>query len=143
MKRHGLDVGIAACAALLALAACAGGSAEYKPLAQYASAARVARDSGAPVAIRGTCYNSCVVQLGGGNVYIDPDAVFAAHVSWPGYQSDARLTAVAYRGVPACARAVLERGARSAFDPLARVYGSQILSACPDMKPLLGIRRER
>ena len=136
MKRKPVPVGAAVCASLLALAACAGGDPGYKPVAQYAAAARIASDAGTPVAIRGKCYNSCVLQLASGNVYIDPDAVFSARVPWPGYKADEQLTTTAFRMVPACAREVLAGRPRSSFDPLARVYGSQILSACPDMKRL-------
>lgn len=138
MKLRSLAAATAACALASFLAACGGGGeADYRPLAQYAAATRIARDAGAPVAIRGKCYNACLVQLASGNVYIDPDAVFAAHVVWPGFRSNERLTIAAYQMVPACARAVLEERQHSRFDPLARVYGSQILAACPDMKPLL------
>jgi len=126
----------AAVACLLVVAGCAGGYAKYTPLVQYAAATRIADDAGAPVEIRGHCYNACVVQLAAGNVYVDPDALFSAHVAWPGYRSDERLTSAAYRVVPACARTVLDQRRRSPFDPMARVYGSQILAACPDMKPL-------
>jgi hypothetical protein len=135
MKLRPIAAVAAASLCVLALAGCGGGSAEYKPIEQYAAAARLAHDAGTPVAIRGKCYNACIVRLASGNVYIDPDAVFSAHVSWPGYGPGERLTIAAYQMVPACARAVLE-GRTFAFDPLARVYGSQILAACPEMKPL-------
>ena len=135
MKRKAVVIAVAG-ASLLALAGCAGGGSGYKPLAQYAAAAPIGHDAGPPVAIRGKCYNSCILQLASGSVYIDPDAVFSARVAWPGYRAAEQLTASAFRTVPACARAVLGGRPRSAFDPLARVYGSQILAACPDMKPL-------
>src|SRR5579862_8357237 len=137
MKSKSLSIGAAAIALMMGLAGCAGGDRAYTPVVQYAAAARIARDAGDPVAIRGKCYNACVVTLASGNVLIDPDAVFSAYVAWPGYRPDERLTKAAYEMVPACARAVLDARRASAFDPLARVYGSQILAACPEMKPLL------
>lgn len=138
MKLRPLAAVMATTACALALAGCGGGSAQYQPGEQYAVAAPLIRDAGAAVAIRGKCYNACVAQLAAPMVYIDPEAVFSAHVSWPGYRPDERLTRASYQRVPACAQAVLESRRQFAFDPLARVYGAQILAACPDMKPLSG-----
>ena len=128
----------AATACILALAGCAGGYADYRPGEQYAVATALGDDGGNAVTIRGKCYDACIARLAAGTVYIDPNAVFSAHVAWPGYRADERLTSAAYRQVPACAQAVLEGRRTFAFDPLKRVYGAQILAACPDMKPLPG-----
>jgi hypothetical protein len=136
MKITPIAAAAIACACAMVLTACDGGLAAKRPLRQYASLAPATGDAGVAVRIRGKCYDACVAQLAAGNVYIDPDAVFSAYVSWPGYSAQERLTSAAYRMVPACARAVLDGRRSFAFDPLSRVYGSQILAACPDMKPL-------
>lgn len=138
MKLRPLVAVAAAGACVLALAGCGESYAGYKPGEQYAVAAPLAQDAGGSVAIRGKCYNACVARLAAANVYIDPEAVFSAHVAWPGFRPDQRLSTAAYEKVPACAHAVLEGHRRFAFDPLSRVYGAQILAACPEMKPLSG-----
>lgn len=120
------------------LAACVGSNPDYaggKPVEQYAWEVANANTAGALVMVAGKCYSpGCVLKLGAKEVRIDPDAMVSAYVRWPGYQG-ASLSLDAYRrGVPACARALLDRPPR--MDPLSRVYGREILAACPGMKPL-------
>jgi hypothetical protein len=89
--------------------------------------------SGAPMRIGSKCYNGCVLKLGAANVEIAPDALLSAHVDWVGNRPEDMLNPALYAAmVPECARRVLDRPPYMT-DPLHRVYGRDILAACPQM----------
>ena len=102
----------------------------------YARDVQQQRLSGAPMRIGSKCYNACVLQLGAANVEIAPDAMLSAHVDWIGNRPEDMLSPALYAAmVPECARRVLDRPPYLT-DPLHRVYGRDILAACPQMHAL-------